>query len=196
MRHILSGELREIYRTASVPALMYRRGYEILRASTKKSAPLNESGIFTPDGKLNPKFLKSRGRSDAEMIGRERRAGIPASSMAFFDPGMSPRLKKQGFVDRRSKIDREPPDPDQYVPPGMIRLETREEVVEEGDSRRHLVAPAGHPVYLTLIGVHSEVVNDESGEPIGSVHWATPEAVALSAEIHAEKMRREQGGES
>lgn len=130
------------------------------------------------------------------MIRPEGRAGLPAFCMACFTPIMAPRPKKLRTVAWRSKIDAEPPDPDQYVPAGMIRLEVREEVVEEGTARSALIGPAGHPVYPTLAGVHSEVVNNESGAPVGTVHWATPEAVALSAEIHAEKMRREPAGET
>lgn len=109
---------------------------------------------------------------------------------------MAPRPKKLRTMAWRSKIDAEPPDPDQYVPAGMIRLAVREEVVGEGTARSALIGPAGHPVYPTLAGVHSEVVNDESGAPVGTVHWATPEVVALSAEIHAEKMRHEQAEEA
>lgn len=48
-----------------------------------------------------------------------------------------------------------------------------------------------HPVYPTLIGVdHHTVVKDGGEEIVGTVHWATPEAVAQSAEIYAEKVAR------
>jgi hypothetical protein len=82
------------------------------------------------------------------------------------------------------------PDLASYVPDGMIRLGEREYLVD-GESCHELVAPAGHPVYRTLIGVESlTLVTAHDYKIVGTVHWATPEAIAQSAEIHAEKLAR------
>lgn len=82
------------------------------------------------------------------------------------------------------------PDLASYVPDGMIRLAERE-ILVNGEPRHELVAPAGHPVYSTLEGVESTtVVTAWNNQIVGTVHWATPEAIAQSAEIHAEKLAR------
>lgn len=87
-----------------------------------------------------------------------------------------------------AKAEAEPPDPDRYVPEGMIRLKVRA-YVSDDCGYHELLAPAGHPVYPTLIGVEQvTVMSDDGRELLGHVHWATPEAVAQSAEVFAEKL--------
>ena len=85
------------------------------------------------------------------------------------------------------------PDGERFVPEGLIRLKVRETI--NGDILvSELVSPEGHPVYPTLIGVESKSVeNDEGTDIIGIVHWATPEAVAQSAAIYADKVARGAG---
>lgn len=83
-----------------------------------------------------------------------------------------------------------PPDAERYVPEGMIQLTVRPWI--EGDNAgTELLAPTGHSVYPTLIGVHCQSIwSDGGSKSVGTVHWATPEAVAQSAEIYAGKVAR------
>ena len=84
----------------------------------------------------------------------------------------------------------ESPDLDTFVPEGMIRLAKREFLLN-GEWQSEIVAPGGHPVYPTLIGVDcANVMTAHDYRFVGTVHWATPEAVALSAEIYAAKLAR------
>ena len=71
-------------------------------------------------------------------------------------------------------------DPTPEVPDGMVPLSVRETL--RGDNPGfEIVSPDGKPVCPTLEGVHC-------GE---GTWWATPEAVARSAEIYEWKLIRE-----
>lgn len=103
---------------------------------------------------------------------------------------MKRKLPKRTVDEWRTMTTADVPDGDRFVPEGMIRLKVRE-TFNGTNWDSDLVSPEGHPVYPTLLGVESKSVENEEGtDIIGIVHWATPEAVAQSAKIYAEKVAR------
>lgn len=96
---------------------------------------------------------------------------------------------RQRLLDCLSRLYAEPPDPERYIPTGMIRLVPRPEVGEDGTPRIEWFTPTGERVDPTLPDVEFMMVYNEAGEPTGSIRWCTPGAVARPAEGHVARTR-------